>query len=74
MAFLVTWGRTSNDILHPGLEFSDYLDFCMVWFTKLDKGTKFLGKDENELCSKFFLLPICVKIQLLMSWTYNYVF
>ena len=40
----------------------------MVWFTKLDKGTKFLGKDENELCSKFFLLP------MLMSWTYNYVF
>ena len=36
-----------NDILHPGLEFSDDLD----WYSlqKLDKAAKFLGKVENEL-------------------------
>ena len=45
-----------NDILHLGLEFSDDLDFCMIWFQKLDKASKFLGKAENKVCGKFFYL------------------
>ena len=48
-----------NDILHPGLKFSDDLGFCTVWFTnglqKLDKASKFLGKSENELRGFFYL-------------------
>ena len=49
------WGlrhkECHNYILHPGLELSDDLDCCMVWFTK---AAKFIGKAENELQGKFF--------------------
>ena len=41
VTFLVTWGgaygtkiNIKMTFLHPGLEFSDGLDFCTVWFTK----------------------------------------
>ena len=50
-----------NYILHPGLEFSDDLDCYTVWFTRLDKAAKFLGKAENELRGKFFFLQFSSK-------------